>query len=325
MSVNLENLIAAFESDSGRAADQVWSQIFRYLRTVSDKQGAGIANVLLKKSPSARSSVVIQLKKGQKLIPVLIQSLSGLQKSLDDGASLLLNYAIDVLLVSTDPIGVRPGDFAGLFRSLTISEFSDILAPAIARAMRRSASRSLRNVEGILECCRVDMSLSYAEIVSALLESVNSSELLDGVARSLGAVFRNCRSDEAKVGLVKLVSGAFSRFGQQSVDVAASVVLTQLCGTAHAGSAVCEALLSSTLLAGLSKQLRASPSDEVRSKIATALGNASAFVLSSTSSPAALALVSDNLVWALTDKKSTDAIKEERETSFEHKCKQEND
>ena len=237
MSLNLENLVTAFESDSGKAADLIWGQVLKYLRTISDKQGVGLSGILLRRSPVARSSAIVQLTRGQKFLPSLIRSLSKVvkgTKTMDVGGPFLLNYAIEVLLVSTDAIRVSPGDFSGLFKSLTVREFADILAPALVRAMRRSASRSIRNVEGILECCSVDMSSSFTELVAALLESVTSLDLLEGVARSVAAVFRNCHSSDAIIGLLKQVSGAFSKFGQQSVDNSAAVVLTHLC---HSGRA----------------------------------------------------------------------------------------
>lgn len=315
MSLNLENLVTAFESDSGKAADLIWGQVLKYLRTISDKQGVGLSGILLRRSPVARSSAIVQLTRGQKFLPSLIRSLSKVvkgTKTMDVGGPFLLNYAIEVLLVSTDAIRVSPGDFSGLFKSLTVREFADILAPALVRAMRRSASRSIRNVEGILECCSVDMSSSFTELVAALLESVTSLDLLEGVARSVAAVFRNCHSSDAIIGLLKQVSGAFSKFGQQSVDNSAAVVLTHLCHSGRAEGSVCDSLLASSLVVGLTKQLKASPSEEVRGKIATALGNASAFSLeNSPFSPSALLLIKEELAPLLLDKKSTDGLKEQ--------------
>ncbi|TEB16913.1 hypothetical protein C9890_0544 [Perkinsus sp. BL_2016] len=310
MSLNLENLIAAFDKDAGSAAEQVLKQFQKYLLTVSIKQGTGLSQVVLRSSASARKTVEDELKRKAVTGPAIIRSLARKVKSAkseDLGGPFLLHYALDVLLFPTEPNRITPGDFAGLFKSLTTAEFSSIVAPALTRALRRAASKSISHVTGILECCDVDMSECYSDIVSALLDNVNTSELTELIGRSVAAIFRQCQKRDATVDIIKRVSASFPRFGQQSVDVTASTVLTHMCQCKGAvESTVADAILTSAVVAGLEKQLRAAPADETRCRIVSALGAAAAVTIGHAGSER---ILREDLVSVLNDKKTSEPLK----------------
>jgi len=330
MSLNVENLVIAFESDSGKAAEAVWSQFHRYLCTVTTKQGAGLSRIVLRTSAMADKTVNTQLEKKVSLVPAVVKALCHRAKSskLDDvSGSFLLQYALEVLLFSPDAAKVSPGDFSGLFKSISIAELSSILAPALVRALRRSASKSIHNVAGILECCAVDMSESSVEIVGALLDSQSNAELLNSVSRGLGAIFRLTQSEAARLEIVRKISAAFPRFGQQSVDNAAATILSAVFHSLpHATTPFVQELIASPLIVGLQKQVRAAPADETRCKIAESFGALLALAVGSVSDSqselftAVSKLIKEDLLALLVDKKSTDLLKATLTTGLESIC-----
>ena len=318
MSLNIGNLITAFEAEGGKSSDLVWNRFQRFLDSVSEKQGAGISQILLRSSAVAKCTAPSHLKKSTKVAPGLIHAMGrGIKSTRTDDLAgpFLLQYAIEVLLVSTDAVRVAPRDFTGLFKSITVGEFESILGPAIVRAIRRSPTRSMTNVTGILECCSVDMSSTSGEIVSALLDCISNSDMLEPVSKSIAAIFRQSAQDDARVEIVSQLSKAFTRFGQQSVDVAAAAVLSQVCRASktHIKSrTVGKAFIESPMLTGLQKQLRAAPTDDTRSRIATSIGDLAGLLISSEdadSTTDALKLLKEDLVALLLDKKVSDTMK----------------
>ena len=328
MAIKLENLIAAFEGDAGSSSNIIWNQYVKYVSTITVKQGSGLTSMLIKRSPAAKSSVFTQIK--SIAIPSIVRAVSNAARKIDGrdaSGSALVNFALDTLLVSTDPVRVTPNDFASLFRAVSADEFGAIVAPALTRAVRRSASRTIHNVAGILECCTVDMSVHSTDLVSALLDCVKSSELVAHVTAALGSIFRRSVSPQAQVAILKQVSDVFPRLGQQSVDVSASTVLRGLCSENKNGSElVASALVESPLVVGLFKQLRSAAIEETRIVIARSLGSVVAYIVSnsaanSASHRAALKMVTDEFVSVLTDKRgAAEAVKESIIFAIEEVC-----
>ena len=196
-----------------------------------------------------------------------------------------------------------------MLKPVSQSEFDTTIAPELVRLLRRSATQSISRVADTLSNLRVDMSACHGEVLSALLQCVTNADLLTEAARGIGALFSYSVSIEAKLSIIAKVSEVYPRFGQQSVDLSASCVLLHMCDTLRASDhRVCDALLACGVTVGLCKQLKLSPSEEVKCKIVEALGSMARLIIAS--SQPAPALVKTELVPILSDKKSSDRVKE---------------
>jgi HEAT repeat protein len=203
-------------------------------------------------------------------------------------------------------------EFAVLFEHLRDEDFETNLGPAILRALRRSASRCMPTVAQILSLCRSDMSVSGPEMVSVLVDSTKSADLLEDSSRSIGLVFWGSRSSKSRLEILEHLHSAFPRFGQQAVDVAVSRIMHELLVCRLHKEEVSDDVLrfgftESPLVGGLLKQLKSGASEETKCIIASAIGDVLGFLASSSPTTTRSFIIDplkDTLIPFLSDKKS---------------------
>ena len=316
MSLNLDAVISAFGVVPTQQAENIWKKVFSFLRTVTDRQAEGITSVVLKRSKGAQGSVLMVVSKTTDTPSSVVRAVSRSHGGLPveyRGDAVLLNYAIDTLLVSTEKTDIHPRDFKGLFETLSAREFDEILSPAVCRALRRSASRTLPNIASILDHCRSDMSSSATQIMDALVESFKSTDLIPKSSEIVSNLFRKSSNSAVKQTILTQLAQAFPKMGTQSVDVAVSRIMEQICihEDTCTDSPTIASLIASPLVSGLLRQLRQTTSDETKIAIATALGSVLRFALSGGQQEFACKAIKEELCGVLADtKKLTDPVRE---------------
>ena len=219
-----------------------------------------------------------------------------------------MKSVIDNLFGAAEQSNCSVSQYTKILRNQSVDDFNSILAPAMARSIRRSASRCLETVVQILEISRVDMSGPISlDLVAAMLECWKLVDVLPFVARGVSLVFAKSVSSEAQIAIWKQVEETFPKLGQQNVDTAASLIVIELVSSPKSK---CTSLLfiESGLVSQMLKQLKSGASDDTKKHIASAIGAILAYTVSM--SVTALHVVRDELVPTLMDKKTSEPVKE---------------
>ena len=226
---------------------------------------------------------------------------------------------VEQLLGSSDIASVDVSDFATVLRKQTKTEFSTILVPAMLRSLRRSATKTMVTINTILELSRADMSQEAPELVSVLLDSWKSVDLLPVVSSSIALVFRKCESEQVQSVIFKLICDTFPKLGQLTVDIAVSSIVSAMF-IDHASADLAVEVLDSALLVSLIKQLKSlGTSDEVKRVVATAVCAMIGSAVSSAPTSCST-IVQTELVSVLVDKKTSESVKESLLLGIERIC-----